>query len=83
MAVNCCVEPSAKLGDAGVTAMLETVAAVTVSEAVPLTPLSVAVMVEEPAAWPVASPAALMLASEGLDELHVTVEVTFFVEPSL
>jgi hypothetical protein len=57
--------------------------AVTVSVAVPLTPLSDAVTVDEPAATPVATPAALIVAIEVFALLHVTVEVTFAVELSL
>jgi hypothetical protein len=81
--VNCCVEPVATLGVGGVTAMDDTVFAVTVSAAVPLMPLTVAVIVVEPAATPVARPAALTVAVAVLEELHVAVAVTFPLEPSL
>ena len=81
--MNCCVEPVATLGVGGVTAIDETVFAVTVSAAVPLMPLTVAVIVVDPAATPVASPAVLMVAVAVLDEIHVAVVVTLPVVPSL
>ena len=68
---------------AGVTAIFVTVFAVTVSAADPLTPLTVAVIVVEPAATPVASPPAPMVAVAALEEVHVAVVVTFPVDPSL
>jgi hypothetical protein len=73
------------LGVAGVTAMLDNVlaAAVTASAAVPLTPLSEAVILVAPAATPVASPAELMVAAAVLELVHVAEEVMFAVEPSL
>jgi len=73
------------LAVAGVTAIEESVltAAATVSAAVPLTPLSVAVIVDEPAATDVDRPAALMVAAAVLELLHMALEVTFAVEPSL
>jgi hypothetical protein len=57
--------------------------AVTVSVAVPLTPFSDAVIVLEPAATPVANPAALIVATDVFELLHVAVAVTFTVELSL
>jgi hypothetical protein len=57
--------------------------AVTVSVAVPLTPFSDAVIVLEPAATPVANPAALIVATDVFALLHVAVAVTFTVELSL
>lgn len=70
---------------AGVTAMEETVSAVavTVRAADPLTPLSDAVIVEEPAATPVAKPAEVMVAVAVPEDVQVTAEVIVFVEPSL
>jgi hypothetical protein len=56
---------------------------VTVRAAVPLTPLTVAVIVVAPAATPVARPAALIVAVAVLDEDQVAVLVTVAVEPSL
>jgi hypothetical protein len=60
-----------------------TVAAVTVSVEVPLTPLRAAVMVEDPAATPVARPEALIVATDVFEEVHVACEVTVAVEPLL
>jgi hypothetical protein len=66
---------------AGVTAIDTSVAAVTVSEAVPLTDPDVAVIVVVPALTPAASPPELMLATEVDDELQVT-DVNSCVLPS-
>jgi hypothetical protein len=73
------------LGVAGVTAIETSVftAAVTVNAAVPLTPLSVAVTVLEPAATAVARPAALIVAAAVLELVHVALLLTLAVEPSL
>jgi hypothetical protein len=75
----------AKLGEAGVIAMDLTVfvTAVTVSAAVPLTPLKVAVMVLEPAATAVARPDALIVAAAVLELVHAAVVLTLAVELSL
>jgi hypothetical protein len=54
-----------------------------VSIAVPLTPLLEAVMVEVPAATPVARPEPLMVAQDVFDDVQVTEFVMFFVVPSL
>ena len=58
-------------------------AAVTVSVAVPLTPLSDAVIDALPEVTPVARPAALMVATLVLALTHVTVLVILEVVPSL
>ena len=78
------MDPAVMLGVVGVTARPVTVPveAETVSVVVPLTPLSVAVMVAEPAAAPVARPLELMVASEVFEELQVTCDVIFAVDPS-
>jgi hypothetical protein len=55
----------------------------TVSAAVELKPLSEAEIVLEPAATPVARPAALIVATVGVEDIQVAREVTFAVEPSL
>jgi hypothetical protein len=55
----------------------------TVTAAVALTPLTVAVTVVEPVVSAVASPAALMLATAGFEDTQVALVVTFAVEPSL
>jgi len=77
------VDPMAKLAVLGVTAMDVTAVAVTVSVALPLTPLRAACTVVDPAATPVASPAELMVATEALPVVQVAVDVTFAVELSL
>ena len=86
--MNCCVAPALMLAVGGATAMDESVGGggvvdATVRDAFPLTPLSVAVIVAEPAAAPVASPAALMVAIVAFDEVQLTDAVMFFVVPSL
>ena len=82
--MNCWVAPTAMLAVAGVTAIEVTVSvgAVTVRLAVPLTPLSDAVMVAVPAATPVATPAEVTVAAAELELVQVAVEVTFAVELS-
>jgi len=85
VAVNCCVLPMAKLAVFGVTAIEVTVCdgEVTVSAEVPLTPLSDALIVVDPAAVPVARPPLLIVASAGLEDVQVTVEVITAVVPLL
>src|SRR5205809_957350 len=56
VAVNCRVSPSGRLGLAGVTAIVDRVAAVTVSVVFPETSPKVAVIVVEPTATELASP---------------------------
>ncbi len=71
--------------DAGVTAMEVSVGdedAVTVRLAVAVAPLSVAVMVVDPAESAVARPAALMVATAVEELVQATEEVRFCVEPS-
>ena len=75
MAVNCWVAPTALVAVAGVTAMEDRVAAVTVRIAVSdVLPLKVAVMVAVlvPAATAVARPLLLIVARVVLDEIQVT-----------
>jgi hypothetical protein len=62
VAVNCCVKPAAKDGDAGVTAMDCKTALVTVTLTDPDMPLTTAVIVALPAATPVANPELLTVA---------------------
>lgn len=85
VAANCWVAPTAMLVAAGVTAMEVRVAtgAETVTAAVALTPVRVAVTVVEPVVSAVASPAALMFATAGFEDTQVALVVTFAVEPSL
>jgi hypothetical protein len=59
------------------------VGVVTVSVAVPLMPLSDALIVEVPAATPVAIPVAATVAVAAVDEVHATLDVMFFEVPSL
>ncbi len=82
-AVNCCVNPAATDGFAGVTAIDCSVAALTVSVVEPLMVPDTAVMVVVPIAIPVASPLALIAAVDVALELHVAVAVRFEVLPSL
>ena len=60
------------LGLAGVTAIDCSTAGLTVSTVEPVTPPSVALIVEVPVATPVASPAAVIVATAGVAEAHVT-----------
>jgi hypothetical protein len=84
VAVNCCVFPAANDGFAGVTAIDDSTAAVTVNVVVPFTDPDAALIVTGPPNFtPVASPAALIVATVVSDELHVTVLVMFCVELSL
>ena len=83
VAVNCCVAPLAIDGFAGVTAIDCSVAAVTVSAVEPLIDDDVAVIVDVPTPAPVARPAAVIVATGVVPELHVTVLVRFCVVPSL
>jgi hypothetical protein len=72
------------LGVAGVTAIdFNVFGAVTVRAAVPLTPLSDAVIVLDPVATAVASPDALIVASDVLLLVQVAVDETFAVDLSL
>jgi hypothetical protein len=85
VAANCWVAPTAILAVAGVTAIEVTIAteAGTVTVAVALTPLTVAVTVVEPEVSAVASPAALMLATAGFEDTQVALVVTSAVDLSL
>lgn len=83
--MNCCVVPIVKLAEAGVTAIDFRTGAtvVTVSVAVPLTPLREAVMAVEPVATAVAIPEELIVATAVFAEVQAAVVLTFPVEPSL
>jgi len=83
VAVNCWVDPSAKLGSEGVTAMLVGVDETTVSVALPVCPLKVAEIVVFPDESAVDKPAELTVAAVAFDEAHVADVVTLPVEPSL
>jgi len=80
-AVNCLVVPTAMLEFAGVTAIETRLAEVTVSDAVPLTPPDVAVMVTIPLPVLLANPVASMLVTDVEDEDQVR-EVSNCVLPS-
>ncbi len=87
VAANCSVVPRAIDGLAGVTAIETNVAAVTVSVVDPVTVAEVAVMVAVPWPWLLAKPcvcaALLIVAADGVSELHCTVSVMFCVLPSV
>ncbi len=84
VAVNCASVPTGAEGFAGVTAIESRTGAVTVSAAVPDTPLTVAVMVTAVglAVTAVASPAAIV-ATAVFDDDQVAVAVRFWVVLSL
>jgi hypothetical protein len=82
-AVNCCVVPATTLAGLGDTETAVTTLAATPSVAVPLTPLSEAVTVVEPAATPVARPAGLIVATVVVAAVQFAAAVTFAVELSL
>ena len=80
MAVNCFVFPTGMLGLAGVTVMEDKVAEVTVRSVFPEILPEVAVIVEVPAATPVARALLLTVAIDVLDELQVAwVVISWFV----
>ena len=79
----CRVNPFATDPVAGVTAIETSAGAVTVMVLLLLIAPWVAVIVDVPAATPVARPLALMVAIEGADDDHVAVAVRFAVEPSV
>ena len=72
VAVNCCVALLVIEGFAGVTAMDCNVAAVTVKTVEPLTAPRVALMVLAPTPAPVARPPAVIDATVGVADAHVT-----------
>jgi len=76
VAVNCVRVPSGTEAFAGVTAIESSTAAVTVSVAVPTTPLTVAVIVVDPCFNAVANPPGeVIVANAVFDEAHVAVAV--------
>jgi len=85
VAVYCWVPPMSIVAVAGVTAMLVRVgAAVTFRTAVPVIVPELAVIMDVPAATPVASPPGLLIvAVPGVPEVHVTREVMISVPPLL
>ncbi len=83
VAVNCCVMPAEILPLDGATVIAANVFAATVSVALPLTTPNAAVTVELPDATPVASPVVFSVATAGSEDVQLTVELTFAVDPSL
>src|SRR5271154_5542830 len=83
VAVNCCVAPLVIEGCAGATVIDCTVAAVTVRTVEPLIAPDVALIVEVPTPAPVARPAVVIVAVVVVPDDQVTVDVRFWVEPSL
>ncbi len=83
VAVNCAVLPSAMLGEVGVTPIVTSVAAVTVSVVLPEMVPRVAMISAEPAAREVASPlepaVLLTAATEPSEEIQVTDAVMSWV----
>ena len=82
-ALNCCVVPSAMVGVAGLTEIETKCAATTVRVAVSVKLPTVAVIVVVPAPVVVASPEALMVATEFVDEFHDIPVIRSALEPSL
>ncbi len=77
MAVYCCCEPAIKVWLCGLTLMLDRILLLTVStDAGEVTLPDFAVMFVVPSATAVASPAALMVAILGADDIQVTCDVT-------
>ena len=83
VAVNCCVVPSAIDGLTGVTAIETSAAAVTVKVVEPVTPPDAALIVVAPVATVFANPAAEIVATPVLEDVHVAELVRFPVVPSL
>lgn len=81
-ALNCMVLPAGMLGLAGVTDMEDRTTEVTVRVALPELFPEVAIMVEVPAATPVARPVLLTDATDVLDELQMTCMVISWLVPS-
>jgi hypothetical protein len=82
VAVNAFVSPLATLGSDGVTAIDSRIAALTVNVVEPVTPSSVALIVDVPVATPVATPAVVIVATDVVADAHVTWLVRFSVELS-
>jgi hypothetical protein len=81
--VNCCELPEATEGFGGATAIDTSAGAVTVRLVEPVTPFSVAIMLELPVVALVAKPVAAIVATLGADELHADAFVRFAVVPLL
>ena len=87
VAVNCCAVPDAMDGIVGVTAIDSSVAEVTVKGVDPLIVPEVAVMFAVPSPTLLANPCVgetlLIVATDGVSELHCAVSVIFCVLPSV
>ena len=83
VAVNCVRVPSGTEAFAGVTAIESSVAAVTFSVALPVMPLTVAVIVVVHGVKALANPPGAMVAYVTFDEAHASVEVRGWLLPSL
>lgn len=81
VAVNSCWPEGLTCAEAGDTTTLTTL--LTVRLVVPLTPLNVAVIVEDPTETAVASPFELIVATLVVPDVQVALELTFPVDPSL
>ena len=81
--MNCCVNPCATDGFAGVTAIDCRVAVDTVNKVDPTTDPDVALIVLVPIASAEANPPAVMIPVAGVPEAHVTDDVRFSVLLSL
>lgn len=83
VAVNCWFPPTATEKFAGVTVIDVKVGCVTVNSVEPLMVPDVAVIVEDPAATPVANPDVDIVAVAAIDDDQTAVAVKSFVLPSL
>ena len=82
VAVSCRLVLTAIEGFTGVME-IEVRTTATLSVVLPVTPLNEAEMMELPEPWPSARPLALMVATLGLDELHVTWLLISWLRPLL
>lgn len=80
--VNCCVVPICMGGFAGVKAMDSKLAGVMVTRVVPIFVPDIALITDEPAATPVASPVLLIVAAAGVAEVKLEMAVMSLVVPS-
>jgi hypothetical protein len=84
VAVNVCIELLGTVDDAGATVTEIGGGGVTISVVEPeMAPDGAVIVALLPEATPVATPAAVIVATEGFEELQVTVEVMICVLPSL
>jgi len=81
--VHCCIDPAVREGLTGVTAMETSVGVMTVIVVDAVMEPEVALMVVAPAVRAVATPAALMVATLVVEEVHAAELVRFCVVPLL